>query len=201
MWRYVATVASYFLLSLVYSFVSLAFLMPMDRPKAAHDQPADNPNAYGSGTFLVYWMGNWIGMIAFGLASENMAMLLGTPWTALWLIFWVISNEATGFYALELAPGFYRWGYGWPMHNVVELTRSILFDLHPRVGLNFGILFAWVMADTVLFPLCCYYMRWNTARVKKNSAKVEADWHAKMTKEREQPGLLARVTTLGDKKG
>jgi hypothetical protein len=57
------------------------------------------------------------------------------------------------------------------------------------------------MADTVLFPLCCYYMRWNTARVKKNSAKVEADWHAKMTKEREQPGLLARVTTLGDKKG
>ncbi|RYN40973.1 hypothetical protein AA0112_g2455 [Alternaria arborescens] len=200
-WRYIATVASYFLLSLVYSFVSLAFLMPMDRPKAAHDQPADNPNAYGSGTFLVYWMGNWIGMIAFGLASENMAMLLGTPWTALWLIFWVISNVATGFYALELAPGFYRWGYGWPMHNVVELTRSILFDLHPRVGLNFGILFAWVMVDTVLFPLCCYYMRWNTARVKKNSAKVEADWHAKMTKEREQPGLLARVTTLGDKKG
>ncbi|KAL1793019.1 hypothetical protein ACET3X_008001 [Alternaria dauci] len=198
-WRYVATVASYFLLSLVYSFVSLAFLMPMDRPEAAHDQPANNPNAYGSATFVVYWMGNWIGMIAFGLASENMAMLLGTPWTALWLIFWVISNVATGFYALELAPSFYRWGYGWPMHNVVELTRSILFDLHPRIGLNFGILFAWVTAGTVLFPLCCYYMRWNTARVKRNAAKVEQDWHAKMTKEREQPGLLARVTTLGGK--
>ncbi|CAG5184061.1 uncharacterized protein ALTATR162_LOCUS10890 [Alternaria atra] len=78
-WRYVATVASYFLLSLVYSLVSLAFLMPMDHPKAAHDQPANNPNAYGSGTFVVYWMVNWIGMTAFGLASENMAMLLGTP--------------------------------------------------------------------------------------------------------------------------
>ncbi|KAI4909710.1 uncharacterized protein J4E92_010628 [Alternaria infectoria] len=198
-WRYIATVASYFFLSLVYSFVSLAYLMPMDRPTASHNQPAGNPNAYGRGTFLVYWMGNWIGMIAFGLASENMAMLLGSPWTALWLIFWVISNVATGFYALELAPSFYRWGYGWPMHNIVELTRSILFDLHPRVGLNFGILSAWAVVDSIFFPLCCYYMKWNTARVRKNAAKAEADWHAKMDKEREDPGLLARVTTLKDK--
>ncbi|KAF1845577.1 uncharacterized protein K460DRAFT_337932 [Cucurbitaria berberidis CBS 394.84] len=199
-WRYVATVASYFFLSLVYSFVSLAFLMPMDRHSASHIWPAKNPNAYGRGTFVVYWMGNWVGMAAFGLASENMAMLLGTPWTALWLIFWVISNVATGFYALELAPSFYRWGYAWPMHNIVELTRSILFDLHPRTGLNFGILFAWCAVDTLFFPMCCYYMRWNTARVKKQAANMEAEWHAKMEKEREAPSLLARVTTVGSRK-
>lgn len=199
-WRYAATVASYFLLSLIYSFVSLAFLMPMNNQPASHVWPAANPNAYGKGTFAVYWMGNWIGMIAFGLASENMAMLLGTPWTALWLIFWVISNVATGFYALPLAPGFYRWGYAFPMHNIVELTRSTLFDLHPRAGLNFGILFAWVAVDSMLFPLCCYYMRWNTARVKRNAAKAEAEWHAKMEKQREDPSLLARVTTRGSRK-
>lgn len=116
-WRYVATVMSYFFLSLIYSFVSLAFLMPMSNQPASHVWVAKNANAYGHGTFVVYWVGNWVGMIAFGLASENMAMLLGTPWTALWLIFWVISNVATGFYALELAPTFYHWGYAWPMHN------------------------------------------------------------------------------------
>lgn len=116
-WRYISTVLSYFFLSLIYSFVSLAFLMPMSNQPASHVWPAKNANAYGRGTFVVYWMGNWIGMIAFGLASENAAMLLGTPWTALWLIFWVISNVATGFYALDLAPKFYRWGYAWPMHN------------------------------------------------------------------------------------
>lgn len=198
-WRYVATVASYFFLSLIYSFVSLAFLMPMHNQPASHIWPASNPNAYGKATFVVYWMGNWIGMIAFGIASENMAMLLGTPWTALWLIFWVISNVATGFYALELAPGFYRWGYAWPMHNIVELTRSTLFDLHPRVGLNFGILFAWVAVGTMLFPICCYYMRWNTVRVKKNAAKAEADWQAQMDKERDTPSYLARVTTRGSR--
>jgi hypothetical protein len=116
-WRYFATVASYFLLSLVYSMVSLAFLMPVANQPASHVWPAQNANAYGHGTFVVYWMGNFVGMTAFGLASENMAMLLGTPWTALWLIFWVISNVSTGFYSLELAPTFYRWGYAWPMHN------------------------------------------------------------------------------------
>jgi hypothetical protein len=43
-------------------------------------------------------------------------------------------------------------------------------------------------------------MRWNTARVKRNAAKAEADWHAKMEKEREEPSLMARVTTLGSRK-
>jgi hypothetical protein len=199
-WRYVATVASYLLLSLVYSLVSLAFLMPVSKPTAPHDSPAINPNAYGRATFLVYWMSNWVGMTAFGLASENMAMLLGTPWTALWLIFWVISNVATGFYALELAPAFYRWGYAWPMHNIVALTRSILFDLHPSIGKNLGILFAWVAIDTLLFPVCCYYMRWNTARVKKDKEKKEEEWQKMMDKEREEPCLLSRVTTAQRKK-
>ncbi|KAH6629862.1 hypothetical protein C7974DRAFT_311897 [Boeremia exigua] len=199
-WRYIATVGSYFFLSLIYSFVSLAYLMPMSNQPASHVWPAKNANAYGRGTFVVYWMCNWVGMTAFGLASENMAMLLGTPWTALWLIFWVISNVATGFYSLELAPNFYRWGYAWPMHNIVELTRSTLFDLQQsHVGRNFGILFAWVAVDTILFPICCYFMRWNTARVKRNAAQAEASWHAKMEKERDEPSLMARVTTRGSR--
>ncbi|KAF2112255.1 hypothetical protein BDV96DRAFT_649061 [Lophiotrema nucula] len=199
LWRYIATVASYFLLSLVYSLVSLAYLMPMSKAPASHVWPASNPNAYGHATFVVYWMINFVGMIALGLASENMAMLLGTPWTALWLIFWVISNVATGFYQIPLESGFFRWGYAWPMHNIVEATRQTLFDLHPRIGLNFGVLFTWVAIDTALFPLCCYYMRWNTIRQKKLSAQREAEWKAKMEKEAETPSFLGRVTTLGER--
>jgi len=82
----------------------------------------------------------------------------------------------------------------------VELTRSTLFDLHPRIGLNFGVLFAWVAVDTFLFPVCCYYMRWNTACVRRNAAEAEAQWQAKMEKERDEPSLMARVTTRGSKK-
>jgi hypothetical protein len=86
------------------------------------------------------------------------------------------------------------------MHNIVVLTRSTLFDLKPQIGLNFGILFAWVAVGTSLFPACCYYMRWNTARVKKDAAKKEAEWQKKMDQEREAPSLLARVTTVGSRR-
>ena len=123
-WRWAATVVSYFLLSCVYSLVSLAFLMPMSNPPASHTEPAINPNAYHHGTFVVYWMINFVAMAAFGLACENVAMLLGTPWTALWLIFWVISNVATGFYDLPQASRFYRWGYAWPMHNGISVPHQ-----------------------------------------------------------------------------
>jgi hypothetical protein len=62
-------------------------------------------------------MVNYFGMIALGLACENVAMVVGQPWTAFWLIFWVISNVSTAVYSITLAPRFYFWGYAWPLHN------------------------------------------------------------------------------------
>ena len=101
---------------------------------------------------------NFFGMIALGLACENVAMVVGMPWMGLFLIFWVISNVSTSFYDIEIAPGFYRWGYAWPLHSIVEGSRSILFGLHSRIGLDFGILIAWGAVNTALFPFCCFFM-------------------------------------------
>lgn len=98
-------------------------------------------------------------------------MLLGQPRTALWLIFWVISNVSTSFYSLDLAPGFYGWGYAWPLHQIVDASRQLLFDLHSHIGLNVGILFAWFAVNTVLFPFCCYFMRFMTEREKRQAEK------------------------------
>lgn len=116
-YRWLATMAAYFFMSLSYSLISLAFQIPFDRAGAPGYEVAHNPAAYGSATFVVYWMINWIGMIALGLACENVAMIIGQPWTAMWLIFWVISNVATSFYSLDLTPKFYYWGYAWPLHQ------------------------------------------------------------------------------------
>lgn len=116
-YRWFATMAAYLFMSLSYSLISLAFQIPFNRPTATGIEVAHNPDAYGAGTFVVYWMINWIGMIALGLACENVAMIIGQPWTAMWLIFWVISNVSTSFYALDLVPKFYYWGYAWPLHQ------------------------------------------------------------------------------------
>lgn len=183
-WRWITTIAAYLFLSLAYSFVSLAFQINFTdtNPVTAETQVADiafgNPVAYGHGTFPVYWMLNFFGMVALGLACENVAMIVGAPWMGMWLIFWVITNVATAFYDIEIAPGFYRWGYAWPLHSgkcavlvkiwapadstsctVVEGSRQVLFGLHSRIGLDFGILLAWGVVNTAFFPFCCWFQR------------------------------------------
>jgi hypothetical protein len=40
-------------------------------------------------------------------------------------------------------------------------------------------------------------MRWRTIREKKLAAKKEAEWQAKMQKEKDEPSLFTRVTTRG----
>ncbi len=105
---------------------------------------------------------NFVGMMALGLACENVAMFVGQPWAGLWLIFWVISNVSTGFYDLQIEPGFYQWGLAWPLHSVVEGSRMLLFDLKSHLAKDFGILIAWAAVNTIVFPFACYFMRWKS---------------------------------------
>lgn len=131
-WRIMSNVIAYFFLSLCYSLVSLAYQIPFSNPSAPPTQPAANPNAYGKASFFVFWMLNWVGMSALGFPSENVGMILGPPWSALWLIFWVITNVATGFYSLDLAPGFFAWGYAWPLHNSTLALNSFSVLIQQR---------------------------------------------------------------------
>lgn len=181
-YRWCATMTAYFFLALAYSLVSLAFLIPFSHTPPADlsldghwtpFQPILNANYLGHATFFVYWMLNFVGMAALGLACENMAMLLSAlsplPYSALFLIWWVITNVSTGFYTLELASDFYQWGYAWPLRQIVEGSKTLVFGTKNRLGLNFGILFAWIAVSTMLFPLACWVMRWKSIKEKKKS--------------------------------
>ncbi|KAG8628063.1 hypothetical protein KVT40_003936 [Elsinoe batatas] len=175
--RYIGIQGAYLFLSLAYSMVSLAFQVNFSTPNVVQSDTeaalvmvngAKNPVKYGAATFPLFWCLNYVGMMALGLACENVAMVVGQPWTGLWLIFWVISNVSTSFYPIEIEPRFFYWGYAWPLHNVVEATRTILFDLHNRLGLNFGVLLAWAAVNTLVFPVCCRFMKYkNTHHVKE----------------------------------
>lgn len=132
LWRYLATLTAYLFLSLAYSLISLAFQLNFSttNPIASETQStllaAGNPISYGKATFVVYWMLNFWGMVALGLACENVAMIVGMPWMGLFLIFWVITNVSTGLYDVEVAPGFYRWGYAWPLHSGMSFPFTFL---------------------------------------------------------------------------
>ena len=171
LWRWLSTLIAYLIMSLAYSLISLAFQIPFHNSPASHTVVASGASAFGRGSFPVYWMVNFVGMIALGLACENVAMVIGQPWTAMWLIFWVITNVSTSFYAIELSPHFFYWGYAWPLHQIVEASRTIIFDTHSRLGLDFGILFVWCAVNSTLFPACCYFQRWTKQKEMKKEAE------------------------------
>ena len=72
-WRWLATVTAFFFLSRAYSLVSLAFQINFSggNPVTSQTSPTlieySNPDAYGKGTFPIYWMLNFVGMMALGL--------------------------------------------------------------------------------------------------------------------------------------
>jgi len=167
LWRWLSTVVAYLLLALAYSLVSLAFQIPFRYGTAPADQVSDTANAYGYGSFVIYWMINFFGMFALGMACENMAMILGMPWTSMWLIFWVITNVISAFYPLQIEPRFYYWGYAWPLHHIVEASRTIIFDTQSSIGLNFGVLIAWCAVNTALYPFASWVMKWKMQRGQK----------------------------------
>ena len=188
-YRWLATITAYFFLSLSYSLVSLAFQIPFGNgapplPSPLNDghghwiptEPIINANYLGNATFVVYWILNFIGMAALGLTCENMAMLLSAlsplPYSALFLIWWVITNVSTGFYAIELASDFYKWGYAWPLRHIVEGSKTLVFGTKSRLGLNFGVLLAWVVLGTLLFPVACWVMRWKNIKDRRRAAEL-----------------------------
>ncbi|GFF54261.1 hypothetical protein IFM58399_09783 [Aspergillus lentulus] len=165
-WRITSAIAAYLFLSLFYSFISLMFHIPFTNPPAPETQPSDNPNGYGNASFIIFWMLNWVGMAALGLPCEVMAMALGFPWSGLFLVFWVMSNVTTGFYSLNLAPGFFAWGCVWPLHRIIEALHTILFNTSSHIGRDFAVLSTWVAVSLILYPVAALIM-WR--RMKRGS--------------------------------
>ena len=107
-------------------------------------------------------------MMAFGLAVENVNNLLGMPFTPVFFVFWVISNVATGFFPIELLSNFYLWGLAWPLRQVLIGGKAILFGTKNLLGLNFGVLIAWVAVSMALQPFSIW------VQMRKQKGQIEA---------------------------
>jgi hypothetical protein len=144
----------YFFLSLLYLALSCAWQIRFDK-------------FFGASGYVIYWMLTWLSMMSFGLVIENVNSVLGQPWTPVFFVFWVISNVATGFYPIELLSNFYKWGLAWPLrHNIIG-AKAILFGTKNLLGLNFGVLIAWVAVSVGLQPFTIW------VQLRKSREKVE----------------------------
>lgn len=140
---------TYFFLSLFFCTISAIFKV-------------DFTLAFGKGGFVVYWMSTWLLMMAVGGANENavsLIILIGPQYLGFWLMTWIVMNISASFYPMVLNNQFYRYGYGMPIHNGVDIYKVIFLDLSKHhMGRNYGILVAWVALNTALLPFVLKYV-------------------------------------------
>lgn len=137
--RLVSTFLAYFVLSVFYSLLTLAFQADFDR-------------WYGRAGFVIFWMLNYVGMLSVGLALEAMITLLTQRFIPFFMILWIISNVSVCFLPIEVLPSVYRYGYAMPFYNVGRGVRAVLFGTKNDLGLNFGILIAWIAVSCIILP-------------------------------------------------
>ncbi|KAF7298488.1 DUF3533 domain-containing protein [Mycena kentingensis (nom. inval.)] len=137
---------AYFFVSLFYTLLSRAFQLPFSRH-------------FGSAGFPIFWMLNFIGMLACGLALEAMLTLLTIRFVPFFLILWIIANVAAAVYPIQALPHIYRYGYGFPVYNISRAVRAIVFGTKNELGMNFGVLFAWIVLSCLTISLFQWFVR------------------------------------------
>ncbi|KAK6454352.1 uncharacterized protein RJT20DRAFT_219 [Scheffersomyces xylosifermentans] len=155
-WKFLASNINCFVLSLVYSLITIAFQIPT------------NP-AFGQSGFLVLWMFMFLFISASGAINENVVtVILAFNKKVLlppWMIFNIVINISTTFAPFVLMPGVFRYGYGMPMYNAYEALKVVFFDTWKgNLGRNLGILVTWIVVMNVVLV---FTVRWANKRTKR----------------------------------
>ncbi|PBK93451.1 hypothetical protein ARMGADRAFT_929201 [Armillaria gallica] len=156
--RIASSFVAYFTLSLFYSLLSRAFQVNLSR-------------VLGPAGFLIFWMANFVGMLAVGLALEAMMTLMTLRFVAFFMIFWIIVNVSVCFMPIDVLPHIYRYGYAFPFYNLSCAVRTIVFGTKNQLGMQFGILIAWTAVSMITIPLFQWLMR----------RKAVAQWRTRET--------------------
>ncbi|GAA5892462.1 hypothetical protein JCM5296_003603 [Sporobolomyces johnsonii] len=171
---------AYFFFSLSYSLINLAFLVPMDGNGHAGFGP--------QGGFMVFWMLNWFTLGALGTAMESMFTLLTIKFFPLFLITWIILNITSSFFPptlmerkskchiqiADLLHGLSRAppALSQPFWHSTTAAKHIMWGARNRLGLNFGVLAAWVVLNVTALSL--FELMWRKIEernVRKEQAK------------------------------
>ncbi|KAI5966467.1 uncharacterized protein KGF55_000776 [Candida pseudojiufengensis] len=179
-YRWMTSVLSFAVLSIFFGLISLAFQV-------------DFTVTYGRSGFLVYFCITWLTMIGVGLANEIAIMIIVgiiqiPALLSCWMISWIILNISPSFSSMALTNNFYRYGYAMPTYNAFESTKTVFFDVYKgALGRHFGILVAWIVVLTVIFPFVLIKFGRNMAKKGQREA-AEAISKAKAQLENEKSG-------------
>lgn len=144
--RFASSFGAYFILSLLYSLLNVAFHLPMSRK-------------FGHAGFILFWMLSYVGMLSVGLALESLVTLLTVKFIPFFMITWIITNISVCIYPIEVLPRIFHYGYVAPFYNISRAMRTIIFGTKNELGMHFGILVVWIAISCITLPLIQWFVR------------------------------------------
>ncbi|CCF57621.1 hypothetical protein KAFR_0C06260 [Kazachstania africana CBS 2517] len=164
-YRYAITSLTCFILSLFVCTVSAIYQV-------------DFTLAFGKAGFVIYWMSNWLFMMAAAGTNENVLsiiFLLKPQFAGIWIFSFIVINLAPTIFSLALSNNFYRYGYMMPLHNAVDIFRVIFLNTsRVKMGRNYGVLAAWVVINMALCPFVIRFVA-KTAQKRALAAMESTD--------------------------
>jgi hypothetical protein len=148
-YRILAPLALYFPISFLFSMINLPFKVHFD----AHFTYA--------GGFFLWWFILYLGMASVGFATEFAITILGPKFVSFFLIPLIIANVSGVSVPHELQPWIFRYSVGMPFYNCSRAVRTIIFNTKNDIGLNCGILIAWLAVSMITIPLVTWLYRRN----------------------------------------
>jgi hypothetical protein len=133
--RIVVPLIIYFPLCLSYALVNLAFNLPFG---ARYNYPS------GFFLFVVYI---YLAMASLGLALESMITLLTPRFVPFFLFALIVFNVSPVVLPNQLQNPLYSYGHGFPIWNLSQAVRTIIFNTHSHLGVNASVLVGWILVS------------------------------------------------------
>jgi hypothetical protein len=81
----------------------------------------------------------------------------------------------------ELEVWFYKYGLGFPVYNMSQAVRTIIFNTKSHLGRNFGVLLAWVALSLITLPTIQYLVR--RREIAAEEARTRGDDSSELARE------------------
>lgn len=149
-----------------------------------------------AGQFFETWMCLWFYMeINYLVLDAVVGTIIPMSFFSYFMLTWVILNIGSTLYPFELSPGFYRWGWALPAHNIWLVLVDIWSNgCRQQLDVTMPILFAWWFAGHFV-SAWSVQKRCLMAEAEAQHEKLNDDKHPRPSTNQSQRFVLDRLSS------
>ncbi|TBU27609.1 hypothetical protein BD311DRAFT_723883 [Dichomitus squalens] len=145
--RILVPLLAYFPLSMSFALINVAFKLPLG-------------TKFGEGAgFIISFAYIYLGMASLGLSLEAMITIFTPRFIPFFLFVLILYNVSPVVLPDELQNPFYSYGNGFPIWNMSQALRTIMFNTASHLGRNAAVIIAWIIMSCATLTLFTWLMR------------------------------------------